>query len=148
MLSGRFCEIDKEIFHHSVHKKNYYTNSFHIDVNAGIPLLEKIEKEGPFHALCNGGCITYVELRSAPLTNILALFDAVQYAEISGVSYMGFNYPLDICNQCGANGTFDKCPECGSIDIKRIRRVSGYLEELDYFTKGKTAEAKERRANA
>ncbi|MDR0550795.1 MAG: DUF3029 family protein [Spirochaetaceae bacterium] len=148
MISGRFCELDKIKFSHKVNKKNFYTNSFHIDVDAGIPLLEKIDKEAPFHKLCNGGCITYIEFRSAPLTNTLALLDAIQYAEEKGISYLGFNYPLDICNICGINGTFDVCPKCGSDDIKRIRRISGYLEDLNYFTQGKNAEAKIRKANA
>ena len=39
------------------------------------------------------------------------------------------------------------CPKCKSKDITRIRRVSGYLEILDGFTKGKKAEEKNRRKN-
>jgi ribonucleoside-triphosphate reductase len=148
MLSGRFCEIDKKEFYHSVHKKDFYTNSFHVDVDAGLPLLDKIEKEAVFHRLCNGGCITYIEFKSAPLGNIEALSDGIEYAVNKGISYLGFNYPLDICNKCGYSGTFDICDNCGSTNIKHIRRISGYLEDLNFFTKGKTAEEKHRKANA
>ena len=147
MISGRFCNIDKEIYNHKIHEKNFYTNSFHVDVDSRIPLLEKIQYEAPFHLLCNGGCITYVELYSAPFNNILALLDVIEYAEKVGISYLGFNYPLDICNVCGETGTFDECKCCGSRDIKRIRRVSGYLEDFNYFTIGKKAEVIKRKAN-
>ena len=34
----------------------------------------------------------------------------------------------------------DICPKCKSKNITRIRRVSGYLEILDGFTKGKKNE--------
>ena len=147
LLSGRFCEIDRGIFHHPVQEKEFYTKSFHVDVDSKISIFEKIDIEAPFHSLCNGGCISYIELGSAPLVNTLGLMDVVAYATQKGVSYLGFNYPLDICNLCDSTGTFDVCPSCGSTEIKRIRRVSGYLEDYGYFTKGKKAETKMRKAN-
>ncbi len=147
MVSGRFCEIDKSKFNHKVQQKGFYTNSFHVEVNSKLSLYDKIIAEAPFHSLCNGGCITYIEFQSALLKNILALEDAVTFATQQGISYLGFNYPMDICNKCGNVGTFDTCQECGSTDIKRIRRVSGYLEDLSYFTDGKKAEEKHRLSN-
>ena len=74
--------------------------------------------------------------------------DIVLDATSQGVSYLGINYPLDICNECGTRGTFDACPHCGSKDVKRIRRVSGYLETLDEFSVGKKAEERNRLANS
>ena len=65
----------------------------------------------------------------------------------SKVHYLGFNFPKDVCDECGASGVFDTCPVCGSNQITRIRRVSGYLEILDGFTTGKKNEEKHRRAN-
>lgn len=76
-----------------------------------------------------------------------ALEDAIRFAVQKGTSYLGFNYPMDICRNCGNIGTFDSCSRCGSDDIKRIRRVSGYLEDLQYFTEGKKAEEQRRRSN-
>lgn len=147
LLSGRFCEIDKNLFNNAIHQKNFYTNSFHTEVDSEISLFDKIDIEAPFHLLCNGGCITYIEFKSAPLENVLGLRDAIEYATNKGISYLGFNYPLDICNSCDTYGTFDTCNNCGSNDIKKIRRVSGYLENCDFFTKGKKAEIKVRKAN-
>ncbi|GCA65351.1 hypothetical protein KIPB_016920, partial [Kipferlia bialata] len=94
-----------------------------------------------------GGSISYVEFREAPLSNVLALEDAVSYATAQGVSYLGFNYPLDVCQDCQYHGTYDVCPACGSSDILRVRRVSGYLEDVRFFTPGKTAEVAHRRSN-
>lgn len=147
MLSNKFSELDSKKYPHIVQKKGFYTNSFHANVDAGISIYEKIDLEAPFHVLCNGGSITYIELTAAPLHNWVALDDAIMYAEDAGISYLGFNFPYDICNVCGNFGTFDFCDQCGSNDIKRIRRVSGYLEEMTYFTDGKIAEARKRKAN-
>lgn len=100
-----------------------------------------------FHEYCNGGSITYVELGEAPISNDEGLREYVECAINSGVHYLGFNFPKDVCKKCGASGVFDICPVCGSSNITRIRRVSGYLEMLDGFTSGKKNEEKTRRAN-
>lgn len=147
MLSNRFCELDRKKYPHPTQDKGFYTNSFHVNVDAGVSIYEKIDLEAPFHELCNGGCITYIELPEAPLTNIEALDDGIMYAQSRGISYLGFNFPYDICNNCGCFGTFDVCGQCGSGDIKRIRRVSGYLEEVPYFTVGKQREVEKRKVN-
>lgn len=146
-ISGRFPEIDKKTYIHKVLEKGFYTNSFHVDVDSKLSAFEKIEKEGYFHGLCNGGCISYVELKSAPLGNSEAIMELLTVAEKAGVHYMGFNFPLDICNDCGEQGVFDKCENCGSSSITRIRRVSGYLEIFDFFTSGKKAEVAHRKEN-
>ena len=146
-ISGRFPELDGKVFDSRFVNKGYYTNSFHVDVDSGLTALEKIRIEGPFHGFCNGGCITYVEFAEAPLENVEGLLELIDCAVESGVHYLGFNYPLDICNECGEKGVFDDCPQCGSRSIKRIRRVSGYLEVLDYFVNGKKNEVRHRRRN-
>lgn len=147
LISGRFVELDKEQFSHPSLIKDYYTNSFHVDVDSKMPAYKKLQIEGPFHTLSNGGCISYVELSEAPFCNAEGLGELAEIAIESGVHYLGFNFPKDVCSKCGASGTFDKCPACGSSHITRIRRVSGYLEVQDFFTKGKMNESKNRRAN-
>ena len=148
MISGRFAEIDAKLYRHRVQEKGFYTNSFHSEVDAGMGVCAKLMFEGRFHELCNGGSISYVELAEAPLSNVLGLHDILEVAIRYGVSYLGINYPLDVCRRCNHKGTFDVCPVCGSEDIKRIRRVSGYLEDIDHFTRGKTREVQIRTANA
>lgn len=146
-ISGRFPKIDRSKYLNDVIEKEFYTNSFHVEVDSGLHPFDKLRLEGPYHKLCNGGCISYVEFASAPLGNIEAIEDIIDVAIESGISYLGINFPIDICNQCQNNGVFDTCSECGSSDILRIRRVSGYLENLDYFTYGKKAEVKNRLPN-
>ncbi|MBO4856788.1 MAG: anaerobic ribonucleoside-triphosphate reductase [Bacilli bacterium] len=146
-ISGRFVEIDKKLYNSPVMKKDYYTNSFHVDVDSRLPAYKKLELEGPFHIFANGGCISYIELSEAPIGNNEGLNELIEIAIKSGVHYLGFNFPKDVCKECGASGTFDVCPACGSKEITRIRRVSGYLEIQDYFTKGKMNESKNRKTN-
>ena len=147
LISGRFPEIDGQYFENKILEKGYYTNSFHVEVDSGLTALEKIRMEGAFHRLCNGGCITYVELGEAPLGNAEGLMELIDCAIESGTHYLGFNFPRDICNDCEETGVFDECPRCGSKSITRIRRVSGYLEILDYFVSGKKNEVSHRRRN-
>lgn len=136
-ISGRFPQHDIVNDSHTAYvaKKGFYTNSFH------VPVVHKIDLEVPFHNICNGGHITYVELNEIPLGNSSAIQDLVDYAISQDIGYFGVNYPLDICSSCGAKGTFAKsCLICGNEDIKRLRRVSGYLSEKDSFTVGKQSE--------
>lgn len=147
LISGRFVELDKKYYDSPVLNKNYYTNSFHVDVDSKLSAYEKLKLEGPFHKYANGGCISYVELAEAPFGNAEGLDELVEVAVESGVHYLGFNFPKDVCKKCGSAGTFDVCPECGSKEITRIRRVSGYLEIQDFFTSGKMNESKNRKAN-
>ena len=147
LISGRLVEIDKKLYSNEVLNKGFYTNSFHIDVDSKLPAYKKLEIEGPFHIYSNGGCISYVELSEAPFGNAEGLDELVEVAIKSGVHYLGFNFPKDVCSECGTSGTFDKCPSCGSRHITRIRRVSGYLEVQDFFAKGKMNESKTRKAN-
>ena len=146
-ISGRFPDIDKKIFSHSLIDKDFYTNSFHIDVDSGLNPFEKIKFEGVFHKFCNGGCITYIEFQSAPLNNVEAISELIKSAILNDVNYLGFNFPMDRCLDCNTTGTFDSCGKCGSNNIQRIRRVSGYLEDSEFFTKGKKAEVAHRKPN-
>lgn len=147
-ISGRFSSEDRKRFPEAdCCRKGFYTNSFHIPVDSDASVAKKLEIEGSMHKHATGGSISYVELREAPLSNVDAIGDIVSLATVFGVSYLGVNFPLDVCNGCRCVGTFDTCPRCGSSSIKRIRRVSGYLETLDEFASGKRAEESFRRAN-
>lgn len=149
LISGRFLEIDKQLFpaYENIFEKGFYTNSFHVNVDSGISAREKLKTEGPFHILSNGGSISYIELNEAPIGNDEGLRELIEDGISAGVRYLGINFPLDSCNTCGAHGVFDVCPICGNNDVTHIRRVSGYLEILDGFTNGKKNEAKTRTSN-
>ena len=146
-ISGRFPIEDKKYFTHPLIEKNFYTNSFHVDVDSGLNPFEKLRFEGVFHKFCNGGCISYLEFQSAPLNNVEAIHELIEYAIKQDINYLGFNFPMDRCLDCGTTGTFDDCGKCGGQNIQRIRRVSGYLEDSEFFTPGKKAEVSYRRPN-
>lgn len=69
----------------------------------------------------------------------------MQWKKIFHIS--GINVPNDSCNNCGYTDEIDKeCPACGSTNIRRLRRVTGYLTG-DYktaFNKGKQQEVEDR----
>ena len=82
------------------------------------------------------------------MNNVEAISELIEFAIKSDVNYLGFNFPMDCCKDCGTTGTFDNCGKCGSTNILRIRRVSGYLEDANFFTPGKKAEVAHRKPNA
>ena len=63
-LSGKFVRLDRKRFGsiEGITDKDYYTNSFHIPVYYSISAYNKIRLEAPYHAMTNGGHITYVEV--------------------------------------------------------------------------------------
>jgi anaerobic ribonucleoside-triphosphate reductase len=63
-LSGRFTRMDRKRYGEipGVTDRDYYVNSFHVDVREPVSIVEKIRLEAPFHAITRGGHITYVEL--------------------------------------------------------------------------------------
>ncbi len=147
-LSGRFIAMDKKVYGSipGITDKDFYTNSFHVPVNYALPLFDKLSIEGQFHKFCNAGHISYVELASPPMNNYKAVEKIIRHMAAADVGYGGINYPVDECRICGfTNIIKDECPECGSEEIRRIRRITGYLSTVDRFNAAKYAELNARR---
>ena len=145
-VTGRFAKHDQEFI--KTAQKGFYTNSFHVPVDVSIDCFQKCEFEAPFHALCNGGAITYIEFEEMPSGNIEAVNEIVSYAHDADCNYIGINFRMDNCRHCGHVGRItDICPVCGSRDVRRLRRVSGYLSEDTSFTPGKKFELVKRTAH-
>lgn len=150
-VTGNFAQYDSMNLGKDFNEcqKGYYTNSFHVPVHMNISYKDKIACEGKFHSLCNGGAITYVELKEMPGRNIEAIREIVEYAYKNDCNYIGINFPMDNCTDCGYTGRIvGQCPRCKSVRIRRLRRVSGYLSEEDSFTTGKRKELNARRFHA
>ena len=151
-LSGRFVRIDKEKYGiiPGVTDREYYTNSFHVPVYYPISAFEKIAIEAPYHALTNGGHISYIEMDGDPTKNLDAFEKVVRYMHDQGIGYGSINHPVDRDPVCGYNGIIgDSCPKCGRHEdghaFERIRRITGYLVgNLDRFNNAKRAEEAER----
>lgn len=131
----------------NVSDKEFFTNSIHTPVWKEITAFEKIDIESNLTGYSNAGCITYVELPSTVNHNMEALETIVDYAMKNDIPYMGINIPVDFCRDCHATGEFgEACSTCGSENIERLRRVTGYLTG-DYksaFNLGKQDETEHR----
>lgn len=131
----------------NVSDKDFFTNSIHVPVWKQVTPFEKIDIESQLTGYSNAGCITYVELDSSCQNNIDGLESLVNYAMDHDIPYFAINVPNDQCMDCGYCGDMnDTCPKCGSTNIKRLRRVTGYLTN-DYktaFNRGKQQEVEMR----
>jgi len=131
----------------NVSDHEYFTNSMHVPVWEKISIFDKIDVESQLTGYSSAGCITYVELDSSVLNNLEALEKIVNYAMDKDIPYFAVNVPNDQCQNCGYIDEIpDECPVCKSKNIRRLRRVTGYLTG-DYktaFNKGKQAEVEER----
>lgn len=153
-LSGRFVRIDAAKYGkiEGITDRDYYTNSFHIPVYFPINAMKKIKLEAPYHALTNGGHISYVEMDGDPSKNLEAFERVVRYMKECGIGYGSINHPVDRDPICGYSGVINnECPRChrkedeGDIGFERIRRITGYLVgTVDRFNNAKRAEEKDR----
>lgn len=147
-LSGRFTRMDRRKYGviPGVTDRDYYVNSFHVDVKEPITIVEKIKCEAPFHTLTRGGHITYVELDGEAQKNVKAIAKIVKVMHDEGIGYGSINHPVDTCHNCGYKGViYDKCPICNSENILRMRRITGYLTgDLNSWNSAKRAEERDR----
>ena len=112
----------------NVSENDYFTNSIHVPVWKELNPFEKIDIEAELTGYSNAGCITYVELDSGAKNNLEALEQLVNYAMDKDIPYFAINVPNDTCLDCGYTDEMnDTCPMCGSKNIQRLRRVTGYL---------------------
>jgi len=154
-LSGRFTAIDRNQFGAipNITDREYYTNSYHVPVYYNVTAYEKINIEAPYHELCNGGHITYVELDGDPSHNLEAFEQIIREMKRAGIGYGSINHPVDRDPVCGYHGIIegDRCPGCGrsereeGVSFQRIRRITGYLVgSLERFNNAKRAEVHDR----
>ena len=152
-LSGRFVKLDRAIYGkiEGVTDREYYTNSFHVPVYYEISAYDKIRIEGPYHALTNGGHISYIEMDGDPTKNLPAFEKVVRAMHDANIGYGAINHPVDRDPVCGYNGIIDDvCPKCGRretehVGFERIRRITGYLVgTIERFNDAKRAEEADR----
>ena len=152
-LAGRFTKIDRREYGviDGVTGRDFYTNSFHVPVYYPISAFDKIKKEAPYHALCNAGHISYIELDGDPSDNIEAFEAVIRQMHDAGIGYGSVNHPVDRDPICGFAGIIkgERCPSCGRLEddvlFERLRRITGYLVgSLERWNDGKKAEESSR----
>ena len=64
----------------------------------------------------------------------------------TGCSYLTFNIPNTVCNDCGhiSKHKFNKCPRCGSENVDWATRIIGYLKLISKFSEQRQIEASKR----
>ena len=131
----------------NVSDRDYFTNSMHVPVWEEMSPLEKIDIESQLTGYSSAGCITYIELDTGIKNNLEALEQIVNYAMDKDIPYFAVNVPNDQCVECGyIDEIGEVCPVCNCKDIRRLRRVTGYLTG-DYktaFNYGKQKEVEDR----
>ena len=140
-LSGRFIRMDQKRYGKlpGITDREYYTNSFHIPVWYPIPVYDKIRLEAPYHALCNAGHISYVELDGDTARNVEAFESVVRCMHDCGIGYGSINHPVDRDPVCGYVGIIgDVCPRCGrregqQIPQERVEELRRMYPEMPAF---------------
>ena len=132
--------------------KDYFTNSYHVNVLEPIDVFKKLKFESQFQRKSKGGAVSYVEVPNMD-NNLEALsqivdymYDTIQYAEINTRNG-------DSCGTCGFSGEMGcdengewYCPQCGERDHNKltvVRRTCGYIGST-FWNKGKTQEINDR----
>lgn len=129
--------------------KDYFTNSFHLDVMEQTTPFQKFDFEKDFHWISSGGHISYAEY-SDMKNNLKGLESCIDYG-LDVLSYVGTNLPADKCFTCGSDDEFVAtttgyhCSKCGENDPEKvsvIRRTCGYLGNAGSipYNKGKQDE--------
>ena len=132
--------------------KDYFTNSYHVNVLEPIDAFSKLKFESKFQKRSKGGAVSYIEVPNMD-NNLEALseivdymYETIQYAEINTRNG-------DSCGECGFTGEMScddegtwYCPQCGCKDKNKltvVRRTCGYIGST-FWNKGKTEEINDR----
>ena len=108
----RACRRDYGIIK-GITDREYFTNSFHCPVYYKISALNKIKLEAPYHALCNAGAISYIEMDGDPSKNVDAFVSIIKAMRDSDMGYYSINHPVDRDPVCGFTGIIEnECPHC------------------------------------
>ncbi len=149
-LSGRFTKQDRKKFGvvPGITDKDYYTNSSHVPVYYHCSPRHKAEIEAPYHDLERGGHIFYVEIDGDATHNPEAVMQIVDLMDKYNIGYGSVNHNRNRCMDCGYEDSQEglkECPVCGSKNIDRLQRITGYLVgTTDRWNSAKLAELRDR----
>ena len=149
-LSGKFTRLDRKNFGEikGVTDKIYYTNSNHVPVYYHCSPKHKAEVEAPYHDLTRGGHIFYIEIDGDATHNPQAIMDIVDLMDKHNIGYCSVNHNRNRCMDCGyedAQQELAVCPKCGSENIDKLQRITGYLVgTTERWNQSKLAELNDR----
>ncbi|MCD8178651.1 MAG: anaerobic ribonucleoside triphosphate reductase [Tannerellaceae bacterium] len=131
-LSGKFTGRDRKQFGclPGITDRDYYTNSNHVPVYYKCSASHKARIEAPYHDLTRGGHIFYVEIDGDATHNPEAIMQVVDMMDKYNIGYGSVNHNRNRCLDCGfenADQEIKVCPSCGSDNVDKLQRITGYL---------------------
>ena len=95
-----------------------------------------------------GGHIFYVEIDGDATHNPSTIMAVVDMMDRYNMGYCSVNHNRNRCMDCGfedASAHLETCPKCGSTNIDRLQRITGYLVgTTDRWNHAKLAELNDR----
>jgi ribonucleoside-triphosphate reductase (formate) len=125
----------------------YYSNGTHVTVGADISLPERIKYEHTFFPIVDGGNIMHIWLgEGQPDPDGLQEL-AMHIAKNTQTGYFAFTKDMTVCTDEGyvADGLLDRCPKCKSENVQHLSRITGYLQSVEGWNKGKRQELLDRK---
>lgn len=129
--------------------KDYITNSVMCLMDCGINVFKKIDIEGEYGLLGNGGEIFHYEVDGSNY-NENAVTKVIDYAFDHNIPYLRMSHPIATCLECGykENNLMQECGDCGSENVENLAIVTGYLSsDVKFMNRGKQDEVKRRKVN-
>jgi anaerobic ribonucleoside-triphosphate reductase len=108
----------------------HYSNGVQLRSSADVSLEERIEYEGGFHPLLDGGAMLNIWLGDGPGADVL--WRIARRIADTDVALFSFTRDLSVCLGCGllANGLVDRCEGCGSGRVDWISRGLGRISRV------------------
>jgi ribonucleoside-triphosphate reductase len=150
--AGRLALLDlkhfpKKAIPQSKENSAYYTNSDHIRYDANIPLSQRIQLQGNYHPIVNGGVITHIWLGEQK-PDIQGLWELTKNICLNtNTAYFAYTIDFTYCPHCKKmfrEGRWT-CPQCLSEEVKIYSRITGYYSEVNRYNSGKRAEWESRK---
>jgi ribonucleoside-triphosphate reductase len=150
--AGRLALLDlkhfpKKAIPQSKENSAYYTNSDHIRYDANIPLSHRIQLQGNYHPIVNGGVITHIWLGEQK-PDIQGLWELTKNICLNtNTAYFAYTIDFTYCPHCKKmfRGGRWTCPQCLSEEVKIYSRITGYYSEVNRYNSGKRAEWESRK---
>ena len=150
--AGRFAKLDvKKYGDKAFVKKNefgmYYTNSVRFATDSNVDYITRLMKQSKFHNLVEAGSMIHIwGGENSPDPKAIYELIKTTWDNTKCVQWV-LSPEYTLCKECHTrhNGLIDKCPKCGSEDVRGVTRITGYYVFIDKFNSGKRAELADRK---
>ena len=140
-----FAKFGKNVIFSGTKESPYYTNSHMVRMDANIALAEKIKIEEAYHPLTNGGHILHIFLgEQSPSPE--SLLELTKKICKTNIGFFAYTRDYSVCNPCSnfEYGLKSNCQNCGSEDLSRYSRITGYYQRVEGWNPSKKQELKDR----